>query len=119
MTPEQASEILIAAFVAIVSGALQVPVVEPLVNLGKWILGYFGIEHKGNILLFIIAGVVTILMWLGRQWGFELQLNTVFGWLATVVPILLTLLTTLFGSKVLFAAAVKRDIPAFGYTRTP
>lgn len=117
MTPEMAAEILLAAFVAIITGALQAPVVEPLVNLGKWIAGKFGYESMGNTFLLIIAGIVTLLTWLARGTGTEANLNTVFEWLTMVIPVALTLLTTLFGSKVIYNAAVAYAVPVFGYQR--
>lgn len=117
ITETQAAEILLAAFIAIVQGALQAPIVEPLVNLGKWIAGKFGYESMGNTFLLIIAAIVTLLTWLARGTGTEANLNTVFEWLTMVIPVALTLLTTLFGSKVIYNAAVAYAVPVFGYQR--
>lgn len=117
---EQAAELLLAAIVAIVMGSATVPVVEPLVNLLKWIANYFSLDAErfsADRILLVVSTLVTIVVWLAGRFG--LQLDSVFGLLVTVLPILTQLLTSIFGSKALYALASSANVAGFGYQRTP
>lgn len=117
-TLEQAAQMLLAAIVAIVMGAASVPVVTPLTNFVKWLTLKVGLNVSADHILLGVSALVTVAVWVAGRVGLGLQLDSVFAILVTVLPILTQLLTSIFGSKALYAAAVSAQVAGFGYQRT-
>lgn len=115
---EQAASMILATIVAIVMGAAQVPVVTPLVNFIKWGLLKVGWDVSANHILLGVSAFVTIAIWIAGRLGLGFQLDSVFSILVTVLPLLTQLLNSIFGSKALYADAVRSQVSAFGYQRT-
>lgn len=124
MPVDQAGQILLTALFGILVGALQTPVAEPLINVVKFIsqllTNRFGLPLlSGDSANLLVAAVITIAVWLSRWLGADVQLQTVFDWIVSLAPVVLTILTTLFGAQWLHTQAAKRDTALFGYQRTP
>lgn len=65
----------------------------------------------------IVGGLLTVAVWLSRQFGVEVQLNNVFQLVQFAGPLVVTLFTTLFGAAVYYQAAKVSRTPIAGYTR--
>jgi hypothetical protein len=64
------------------------------------------------------AVLVTVAFWVARIAGLEPQLNTLFDLLKVVLPPLVALLTSIFGSKALYALFRSGDVALFGWQRS-
>jgi hypothetical protein len=120
MPVNEAGQVLLAAIMAIIAGGMASPVTVPVVNLVKFILAKVGQENLigGNMLAAIVAAVVTVVIWVSRWAGVELQVNNVLDLLQTVIPPVVTFLGMFVGQKSLFSWAVRKEVPVVGYQRT-
>ena len=121
MPVDEAGQVLLAAIMAIIAGGMASPVTVPIVNLVKFIMAKVGLEDavSGNILAAIVAAVATVIIWIARWAGVELQGNNVLDLLQTVIPPVVTFLGMFAGQKSLFSWAVRKDVPVVGYQRSP
>jgi uncharacterized membrane protein YedE/YeeE len=113
---ERAAELLLAAISAIIGGALlQAPITTFLVSLLKRVPFLNGVG--GGALAFVVAGFLTVAVWLSRAFGLEVQLDSAFNVIVVAGPAILNLLATLTGSSALYNVAKNQSVPIIGYER--
>lgn len=119
----EAGNILMVAIASILAGGLAAPVTTPLVNLLKLLdvyrVKFFGgATLSGDVLSFVVAALVTIVVWVSQWLGVSVQVNNVFDLIVAILPAILAFLATVLGQRQLFQLSVKNSIPVFGYQRT-
>lgn len=65
----------------------------------------------------IVAAIITLLTWIARQTGVELQFDTLLKLIETVGPGVLNLLGVLIGSTVFYKASRRLSLPVVGSQR--
>jgi hypothetical protein len=117
ITLEDAATLLLNAIIAIVVGGLgSAPATLFLVSLFKRLP--FLENIGGQTLQLFVGGILTVLLWLARRFGFELQFNSLLDVVVTAGPALLLFLSTLGVSSALYASARSANVPLLGYSRT-
>lgn len=118
---ETAAHMLLSVIAAIVLGvgvgAGQLPIVTPLVSLLKWALSQAGRNVSPQVLAFAVSGVITVLLWLSKPFGFETQLQTLLDWLLVISSGLVSILGASVGDYVLNHATRKAQVAMFGAQR--
>lgn len=118
---DQAAQVLLSAIAAIVLGigvgGVQIPAVTPVANILKWVLNKTGISVSANTIVFAVAGIFTVLIWVSRPFGFETQVNTLLGWINIVASALSSVLTVAIGDQILHRQAQRAQVAVFGAQR--
>lgn len=117
ITPEESFELLVATLTAISAGGLGgAPITTTLVALIKRVPQ---LEKVPAPLINLITGLIlTLAVWIAAALSFEPQLKDVFDVIVVVAPALISLITTVSGSHVLYQTANKSNVPLFGHSRT-
>lgn len=117
ITLEDAATLLLNAIIAIVVGGLgSAPATLFLVSLFKRLP--FLENVGGQTLQLFVGGILTVLLWLARRFGFEMQFNSLLDVVVQAGPAILLFLSTLGVSSALYASARRSNVPLLGYSRT-
>ena len=108
---------LLAAFLTTVIGSavLNAPITMFLVSIVKRLDKEQRVSSEGWAL--ITGGTLTVLVWLARYFGFEIALNNAFQLVVVAGPLIISLMTTLFGAGILYQGAKVVHAPIIGYER--
>lgn len=113
---EDAGALLLAAIASIIGGAvLNAPITVFVVSIAKRLDKNQTIS--GGTWQIVVGGVVTVIIWVARRYGFEGQANEAFNFIVIAGPALLNLLSTFVSSSALYKTAAKTDTPLVGYQR--
>lgn len=113
---EDAGALLINTLLAIAGGAvLGAPITVFLTSVLKRIPQLASVS--AGALAATSGIVITVIVWIARHFGFEVQINTLFDVIVVVAPALMTLFTTLTGGSALYSTAVKANAPIVSYQR--
>lgn len=72
---------------------------------------------KSDWLALIVALILTVVYWVARWTGYEVQLNSLLHAVEVAGPAIVTLVGTLFGAGALYNSAAARNVPILGYRR--
>lgn len=113
---EDAGALLLAAIASIIGGAvLNAPITVFVVSIAKRVDKNQVVS--GGTWQIIVGGVVTVVIWIARRYGFEGQTNEAFNFVVIAGPALLNLLATFTGASALYKTATKVETPLIGYQR--
>lgn len=117
---QEAANIFVAAIAAIIVSGTASPLTEPLVNLVKLVLKLVGWEKaiSGDTINLVVSGLIVIVAWLSRNWGVELQTQTVFDWLIEFIPWVISGLTFFVGHKMVYQKAQTLNLKFWNYQRS-
>lgn len=115
---EQAAELLLNALMAIAVGGLgSAPITTFLVSVLKHIPA-LNVVPSATI-QFAVGLLLTVVFWVARAFGFEVQFNSLMELIVVAGPALLGLFATLSGSSLWYQAAKKTGAGFVGYQRPP
>lgn len=113
---EEAANSLLATITMLLAGASAMPITVTLVSLLKRLP--FLESVSGGALSFAVAAVISVIIWISRQYGFEGQVNASLDFLQTIIPALSLLLGNLVVSSATYKASRAVDTPVIGYHRS-
>lgn len=115
-TLEAVVTIIVNSFVGLIMGAFGgSPAVLVLVGLLKKVEALKNISTE--TITFATALVVYALAGAASLAGYEPQFDTFLRFVEVAIPVIISLITALFGSKGLYVAASKADVPVIGASR--
>lgn len=116
ITLEQAAELLLNALMAIAVGGFgSAPITTFLVSVWKHIPALNGVPAA--TLQFVTGLALTVIFWIARAFGFDVQFNSFLEFIVVAGPALLGLFATLSGSSLWYQAAKKTNAGWVGYQR--
>lgn len=113
---DQAATQLLALIIGIIGTAASSPATLFISGLLKKIPLFDAIPAR--TLSLVVAGLLVVLMWVSRYFGFEVQLNSLLSAIQVAGPVILQFVLTLLTSHAAYAYARDRKLPIIGYQRT-
>lgn len=113
---EDAANALITMLTGLMAGAVGLPITVTLVALLKRIPALNVVS--GELLALAVAGVITVITWIARRYGFEGQVNASLEFLQVIIPALSILIGNLVASAAAYRAASAVNAPVIGYKRS-
>lgn len=117
---QEAGNILMGAIAAIAISGAASPLTEPVVSLAKLILKLLGWEKKvtGDTINLLVSLGIVLVAFVSRNFGVELQTQTVFDWLIELIPWVISGLTFFIGHKAVYQKAQALNLKFWNYQRS-